>query len=207
LRKYNDWLLLVMYSDKLFKKMKIFFTIFLFMCCWCTAKSQSGIYLTSQDYKSGLLSYAEDCTTGKHIHLRDFLWNSSTIVVTKDNKKYSLKKSSIYGYKDCNNKAYRLYRNIAYYIAEPGSIYIYNIAHRYTEGKKERILISWFFSVSEESPILTLNKSNLEAVYKSNEKFEDLLDQLAKNGDVTAYDERHHMYMVNYLIYKSLHEK
>jgi len=54
---------------------------------------------------------------------------------------------------------------------------------------------------------MALNVPNLEEAYKNNEKFEDLLDQFAKTGDVTAYDQRHRMYRINYLVYKSLNEK
>jgi hypothetical protein len=187
--------------------MKILLAILLTISCLPNAKAQSGVYMSFGDYNHHNLSYTAECTEGKHIYMRDFFRDSPALIVKKDGKKYTLKKNDLYGYRDCDSISYRFYKNKAYRILEPGNLYIYQLETNLTQGKNFHKVLHYFFSVSPESEIMALNVPNLEEAYKNNEKFEDLLDQFAKTGDVTAYDQRHRMYRINYLVYKSLNEK
>ena len=185
-------------------KMKILLTALLVMSLNSYAKSQSGIYMNLTDYRNNKLTYEIGCTSGEKIHIHDFFWNMATIKVVDDGKKYTLKKGELYGFRDCNNDVYRFYNNMEYLIAEAGNIYIYLRKENTAQNKNNKVVNVYYFSGTPDGEILPLTLGNLKKVYKSNDKFTDLLDKFFNAGDVSAYDEVHNTYKVNYVFSKTI---
>ncbi len=168
------------------------------------AKSESGIYMNVADFKNSKLTYDISCTNGDKIHVHDFFWNMSTIRVVDDGKKCTLKKSDLYGYRDCNNDVYRFYNNMEYRIAETGNIYIYVQKESTAQNKNNKVIDVYYFSATPDGDILPLTIRNLKKAYKDNDRFLDMLDKFFGGGDVRAYDDQHKTFKVNYLFSKTL---
>ena len=171
-------------------------------------QNHSGIYMNLSDYKANKLTYEIECSKEKHnrnIHLHDFFGNRPTVTVNHDGKKYTLKKNEIYGFIDCDNEAYRFFKNEVYHIAEAGDIYIYiytqtqNIA----QSKGYKVVNNYYFSNTPSGQILRLTKDNLKNEFRNNDKFIALLDQNFGNDDIYAYDNLHKTFKVNYVYSKS----
>jgi hypothetical protein len=128
----------------------------------------------------------------------------ATITVVNSNKKYTLKKDELYGYKDCNNDVYRFYDNMEYRIAEAGNIYIYVRKENTAENKNNKVVNVYYFSAMADGEILSLTLSNLKKAYKDNESFSDLLDKFFNANDVCEYDEVHNTFKVNYVFSKTI---
>jgi hypothetical protein len=166
--------------------------------------NNSGIYLSLADYQKEKLTYEIDCSKEKHkIKLNEF-FNKPYITVIHDGKKYSHQKNDIYGFKDCNNKIFRFYKNKEYQIEESGNIIIYSLERNETQGKGFKLVKDYYFSTAADNVINTLSVENLKRAFPDNHKFHDLLDENLKDGDASAYDSFHKMYKVNHLYQASL---
>ncbi len=167
------------------------------------AKGKSGIYASAEDYKHNKLTHEADCSKGNEIHLHDFFGTSPKLTIVQDGKKYSYKKHEIYGFTDCDNIVYRLYKNEAYAIAEAGDIYIYTQTENITQAKSFKIVNVYYFSASADGEIMRLTISNLKKTFAGNDKFLELLDVSFATSPLSTYDELHKLYKVNYIFSKA----
>jgi hypothetical protein len=170
-----------------------------------SASGQAGIYQDVSDYRDNKISYEARCRKHRQaVRLHDFFVISPNVTVLSGGKKYRLKKSKLFGYRDCDNVVYRFYNNTAYHIAEAGKICIYIQTRNIPQGKSFKIVNDYYFSSAIDSGILSLSLVNLKAVYHNNEKFLDLLDQFFSCCYLHEYDNIHHTFKVNYVYNKSL---
>jgi len=189
------------------KKLQIILTGLMVLSYGLSAKSESGIYMSTADFKNNKLTFESGCARGKHslsIHLHDFFWNMPYITITEGGKKNVLKKSDVYGFRDCDNEVYRFYKNTEYRIAEAGNIYVYTQERNIAQSKGYKVINDYFFSVSASSEILPLTICNLKNAYSGNDKFLDLLDQYFGGSEVNEYDNRHKTFKINYVFAKSM---
>ncbi len=170
-----------------------------------SAQSTSGIYLNISDYNNQKLTYEIDCSVEKHkIKLNEF-FNKPYITVIHHGEKYTLQKKEIYGFKDCNNRIYRFYKNNEYELAETGKIIIYTTEQNVTKGKGFSIIHVYYFSTSPGGEISPLTVNNLKNAFPKNHRFHDLLDQYFNgNNEISEYDAFHKMYKVNHLLEASI---
>jgi len=176
-------------------KLQIIFTLLLVSSISSYAKGQNGIYLSSADYIHNKLSYEGTTKISTH----NFFWSMPTVTVKSDDKKYRLKKSSIYGYRNSKDEVYRFYNNTEYRIAEAGSIYIYVKERNIAMSKGYKVVNTYYFSTSADGTILPLTIGNLRTVYNSNDKFRNAIDRLCDSEDICAFDSERHTFKINYL--------
>ncbi len=185
----------------------------LLLCCFAiatveiNAKSLSGIYMNTSDYKNNKLAYQSTCNSEKHnhsIYVNNLFWDMPKIIVHNEGKKYYLLKDSIFGYKDCDNNVFRFYKNQEYKIVETSNMYIYTRDVNTTHGKGFKIVTQYYFSKNADSEILPLVLENLKDVYKNNIAFIDLLDMVFTNPTINIYDNTHNTFKINYLYSKTI---
>jgi hypothetical protein len=176
---------------------------FLLLSIPALSKAQSGIYMNMEDYKQKKLTYESDCDKRNKIRLHDLFGSSTMLTIVHEGKKYSYKKSDVYGFKDCDNKVYRLYKNEVYAIAEAGDIYIYTQTENITQTKGFKVVNVYYFSAGADGEVLRLNMNNLKRAFAGNDKFLELLDASFVTSALSAYDELHKMYKVNYIFSKA----
>ena len=184
-------------------KMKIISTVLLIISLSTYAKSQSGIYMSLADFKNNKLTYEDKCSDGRHIYVRDFFWSMPEIKVVHDGKKYTYKKSDLYGYRDCKNEVFRFYNNTEYRIAEAGNIFIYVQEHNIAQSKGFIVVNEYYFSTTADGAIAPLTLANLKTAYNDNAAFLALINQYLNTGDVQEYDKQHNTFKVNYLYSKT----
>lgn len=174
------------------------FSIFYLATLIASAQS-SGVYLSAADFDSGRLAYAIDCSKEKHkIKLNEFL-GKDYITVVHDKQTHNLKKEEIFGYRDCNDKIYRLGIEKHYEVLNPKeTILLYKI--EVLPSKNQKGITSYFFSVSATAEVKELTLTNLKKAFPDNHKFHDALDAEFKSDDELAiYDSFHRVYKVNRL--------
>jgi len=167
----------------------------------------SGIYMNASDYKNNRLAYEKVCTSKKHtgnIRLHDFFGHTPYITVTGNGVKHKLKKSELYGFRNCKSEAYRFYNNAVYHIADAGNIYIYTQTQNIAQSKGFKVVNKYYFSTSQDSRILSLTIKNLKNEYHGSDKFIDLLDQFFTENNINEYDNNHKTFKVNYVFSKSV---
>lgn len=167
-----------------------------------------GIYMSWQNYEEGKLSEALSCSSASDkIRLNDF-FSKNYVTIIHDGKEGRFSKDSIYGYRDCKQHDFRFYyNNKEYQILENKSIVIYgaDVPVTSSSGKSTVLVRSYFFSTALNGDILPLTILNLKKAFPGNVKFHDALDVTFGEGTtISAYDNDHKMYKVNYLI-ESLH--
>jgi len=170
-----------------------------------SAKGQtSGVYLNAGDFESGKLAYSIDCKTEKHkIKLNEFL-GKDYITVVHDKQPYNLKKSEIFGYRDCNDAIYRLTDDKHYEVLNPmEKILLYK--SEVPPSKNQKGTTSYFFSSSATGEIIALTHTNLKNAFPDNHKFHDALDtEFKSDPNLALYDSFHKMYKVNRIYTNSL---
>ncbi len=171
--------------------------------------SNSGIYESPQNYKKGKLSLGFSCdsSAGK-IKLHHFI-SGKYVDVIRNGKKYRLSKDSIFGYRDCKGNNYRFFKNYSheYQIVEEKGLVIYAALlpdPNYT-GKGMKLAPAYFFSKTLTSEVLPLKVSYLKRVFREDTRFCNILDiAINSKEDVSAYDDIHKMFKINYLLTQSI---
>jgi hypothetical protein len=162
----------------------------------------SGVYRSAADYKNGKLSLAVDCKTETHkIKLHSFT-NKDYIDVIHQEKKHTMKKSEIYGLRDCDGKDWRFSGNKEYQILENEPLLIYQRAEMPLDPQKKGAgtIARYFFSLGVDGAVQTLTLQNLKKATANNHAFHDQLDaQFKSDQQLAAYDSFHKQYKVNHL--------
>lgn len=177
------------------------------IAAFMSAKGQtSGIYLSASDFESGKLTYSIYCKTEKHkIKLHEFL-GKDYITVVHEKKTYNLKKKEIFGYKDCDNKIYRMGIDKHYELINPAEkilLYVIEIPG----SKNQSAIINYYFSSSASATIQELTLFNLKRAFPDNHKFHDALDaEFQSDADLALWDNFHKIYKVNRIYSNSLNQ-
>lgn len=164
-------------------------------------KTKSGVYMSFADYTASKLNLEVDYTTEKHkIKVIDFFNKSEINVIHKD-KKYTYKKSEIYGIRDGKGNDYRFYNDLEYLISQTDTIYIYKkeSTEHVNGGKNQHTtqVTKYFFSKTGNSEILALTKENLKKAFPENHKMHDALEMMFNSdSELTEYDNFHKSYKV-----------
>jgi hypothetical protein len=173
-----------------------------------TLSNKSGLYLTASDFSSGKLTYEINCLTEKHnIKTSDFLYQK-TIKVTHRDSTIKLAKSSIWGFRLCDGKEYRIYEGKEYLIMDKGEITVYQITEKSHTSPKSNLAVSktrYFFSEDVNSPLKKLTLKNVETSFTGNKKFHDLIDlQFKSDAELLIYDDYYKMLRLNHIYSESL---
>lgn len=165
-------------------------------------QDSSGVYFTASDFKNRHLVYAINCKTQKHkIKLKSF-FSKPYIVVVHNDSSYTLQKSEVYGYKDCDENVYRFVDQKVYEILNPFEpIVIY----RYFVYMLHNPVNEYFFSNGDTGIVEELTKANLRRAFPDNHKFHELLDLSFKDElSLSSYDKRKKVYKLMAVYAKSM---
>lgn len=167
----------------------------------------SGIYMTAADYASGKLSLEVDCKSEKHkIKTHDFTGKPHIVVIHQGNE-FRYKKSSVYGYRDCDGNVFRFVGNNEYKILESKSLTLYQIdvLKPNPSGKGSVTVKESYFSLKQDSEIKSLTIFNLKNAFPDDHNFHDQLDAAFKyDEDLMEYDSFHKSYKVNHILETTL---
>ncbi len=180
----------------------------LLMICYSVSLAQSdscGIYVKSVDYNKHKLSYAIDCKTGNCPSVAGSLFNSKDVAILVKGKKIKIKKSTLFGFRNCEKKVYRFYKNSEYQILNSQRIWMYDKPQESGTGMSPNIDIFYYFSVTQDSQILPLTFDNLKDAFPNNIKFHDLLDSSFKGeAELSAYDKYLQKYTLVHVFEESM---
>lgn len=191
-------------------KLKIMKTTFLILgCMLCNFNYKlnaqninEGIYLSSNDFISGKISFANNESTKKYkLYINEIFYSSNVKILIGDSI-IKFNKDSIYGYRDKNHTSYRFYNKVAYKIINPKEkILLYSRIMKSTGAKGIMANVtSYFFSESLGSPIYPLTKWNLKVTFSYELLFHELLDIYFHNDkDLIAYDRLNKIYYLNHV--------
>lgn len=162
--------------------------------------TNSGVYLTFNDYLNNKLSYAINCKTETHkIRTSDFL-NESYIIVVHDGQKIKLSKDSIWGFVTCDEPLVRFQNNKQYFLADKGPIWIFYRDENQTQGKTSITVRKYYFSIKGNGMMMPLTNENVKRSFSDNRKVQDMVDAQFATTDIAEYDKTHKMYKINYLM-------
>ncbi len=170
--------------------------------------NKSGLYLTSSDFTSGKLTYVIDCLTKNNkLKTSDFL-NSRTIKITNSDTTIKLSKSAIWGYRICDGKEFRVYRDQDYEIIDKAAIIVYQKKETRRGNPKSNLSYTktiYFFSENPGSQLKALNLANIESAFITNKKFHDLIDLYFKSDEeLLMFDDYYKMLRLNHFYLESL---
>jgi hypothetical protein len=155
-------------------------------------QDSSGVYLTASDFKNRHLVYAINCKTQKHkIKLKSF-FSKPYIVVVHNDSSYTLQKSEVYGYKDCDENVYRFVDQKVYTILNPEDPIV---LYRYFVYIPKDPINDYFFSVGSDGDVIELTKTNLKETFPDNHRFHMLIDETYKDDlDLISYSKKSKAY-------------
>ena len=173
-----------------------------------TARGQSvplgsGLYRSADDLRNHRLALAVDCQTATHkLRFHEFS-GKPYLTVIHGGKTYQVAKDSLFGYRDCDGIDYRFASDHQHYpILNPGEALLLYKVEQPTVGKNPGY-VHLFFSPTADAPIQPLTLLAVKKAFPDNHRFHDLLDSQIRNGDLTAYDQMHHMTKINWLLRQS----
>ncbi len=174
-----------------------------------TLSNKSGLYMMASDFSTYKLTYEKNCLTEKHnIKTSDFLNTKSVKITSSDNSTIKLAKSSIWGFRLCDGKEYRIYQGKEYLILDKGAITVYQFTEKSNSSPKSNQTISktrYFFSEDVDSPLKELTLKNVETSFIDNKKFHDLIDlQFKSDSELLIYDDYYKMLRLNHIFNESL---
>jgi hypothetical protein len=165
-----------------------------------SSESKSGIYLTENDYINHRISYAG----ADKIMLNKFTAGDNVkIIINGESKKIA--KKDIYGFHSSDNNDFRFYKNELYQIVESEKLFVYkNYATTSLQGGKGSIKQEFFYySLKGNEPLIPLTISNLRKSFSNNIKFQELLDTVKSDEELTYYVTYMQQLKVEYLFKKS----
>lgn len=160
-------------------------------------QDSSGVYLTPTDFQNQKLAYAINCEARKpKIKFARFSLRSYIKVIRNDST-YTLSKDKIFGYHDCKGNSFRFIDGKSYTILNPTGyilLYMYGVPNHHEE------IVDYRFSRGADGVVMELSKENLKKAFPENRDFQQKIDQIfGSRLELTAYDEGHRMYVVNWL--------
>ena len=169
--------------------------------------STGGLYLTAQDYENHRLAYEFTGNDARNkLGLRNFFGSSSGYVIA-NGQKHVFDKSRVYGYRDCQNRTYRLYHGEPYLLVDTASFAMY-YRSKTEEANKGKELVKrdqYFFSKDPDGELIPLTVENLKNAFPGNYRFHYSLDAYFKfDKDLTAYDKFEKKYKIKSVYNQSL---
>ncbi|MCK6693322.1 MAG: hypothetical protein L6Q97_14650 [Thermoanaerobaculia bacterium] len=166
------------------------------------SKTQSGLYLTAEDYQNGKLTLPDTPGKSHKIRLKDF-WGSRYLEVEHEGQKYRFHKDSIYAYQDDKGKVFRFFKTYSneYRLLENKGLVIYSMEVTDTRGKGVRRNTLYFFSTTLTASVLPLTMENVKNAFPENHGLHNELDKYFKGDkELAAYDGRHSMFRINHVL-------
>jgi hypothetical protein len=170
--------------------------------------NKSGFYMSGNDFLTGKLAYEINCLKEKHtIKTSDFL-DTKTIKVKQKDSTIKILKSNIWGFRLCEGKEFRIYKDNEYEIIDKGAIIVYQTKETTRTSIKNNQPVSktkYFFSEDVSSSLKELTLKNVETSFASNKKFHDLIDlHFKSDADLLIYDDYYKMLRLNHIYLESL---
>ena len=164
----------------------------------------SGLYLTAADYLNGKLEFRGDCGSKAHKLAVHDVWNKPYVDIKHGSERHRFSKSDLFGFRACDGRDYRFVSNVEYEILEAKELYIYAHDIWVNQGRTNRTVREYYFSVGVSGQIQQLTLQNLKQAFPENHRFHDWLDAtFGTSQDLAAYDEFHKMFKVNRLLIAS----
>jgi hypothetical protein len=162
-------------------------------------KGNEGIYLSTNDFTNGKISYSHNITDGKYKFCLHDISFKSHIKIIAGNKIIRVNKDSVYGYRDKENTCYRFYNKGTFKILNPSEkIILYSNTSLVGSPRNIHRLTNYFFSADAASPIYQLTKWNLKMALDKDVYYHELLDVYFQDDDeLTAYDSFNKIYLLN----------
>ena len=163
----------------------------------------SGLYRSAADFRGHRLTLGVDCKTETHkLRMNEFM-GRPYVTVLHGGKPYQVAKDSLFGFRDCEGQNCRFatdYHHLP--IRNPDEeLLLYRVTQLAVGKNPGREDV--YFSASAAAPIQGLTLLNVKRAFPDNHRFHDLLDAQIGNGDLTAYDQMHHMTKINWLLRQS----
>jgi len=169
--------------------------------------STSGLYLTVQNFENHHLAYEFAGSNAKNkLVLRNFFGSSSGYVVA-NGEKHFFNKNQVYGYRDCQNRTYRLFNGEPYLLVDTAcfSLYYRSKTEEVSKGKELVKKDEYFFSKEANGDVMPLTLDNLKNAFPGNYRFHYSLDAYFKfDTDLTAYDKFEKKYKIKSIYNQSL---
>jgi len=165
----------------------------------------SGVYMNVVDFHRDRLSYGCDCRTSKHSIKTGSVFNNKFLSVTIGSQRFKVPRDSIYGYRTCDRKTYRIFEDKDYRVVSTVKIYLYYSEAEFNAGLSASIEDRFFFSVTAISEIHPLTKAHLKTAYHDYPKFLELMDKEFQNDtELHKFDKVLKKYRLVSLFEKSL---
>jgi hypothetical protein len=160
------------------------------------AQDLNGIYLSASDYRNYKLS-PSIAHVKIHAH---HLFHPNRIRVDVNHQTYFYLKDSVFGYR-IHMQDFRFFKGEEYEVLETGTIIIYRRYQPAYSPKGYKMESAYFFSESPESALLPLSVINIKRVFPEHFRLHHYLDITFYNKTISTYDDIHHMFCINYLLY------
>lgn len=174
--------------------------LILFICLLSSSvhaqSNTRGLFLTAYDFQKKNITHASKHT---RIKLHEFFNKEIIEVKTKDST-YTYFKKDIFGYKDADGTAYRIFNGTIYTIVNPNEpILIYKISDG-PPAKGQTQTYSYYFSKEASSTIFPLAMNNVLNVFNDNKEFQKILEiHFGASNNLLEYDPLYKMYKINRL--------
>jgi len=182
---------------------KVLFSIAAISLCGMSLRAQNantntGIYLTEQDYRSNKLTYV----LGDHdkLRLNEFL-GGKNINLVYQGKAITLPKNQVFGYR-LNNQDFRFYQNEAYSILDTAGFVLYSREKLSPSVKGSKQEEAYFYSVNTAQPVIALTVQNLWNSFPGQTDFRySIQSNFSNDADLAAYDGLSKQYKIKYLFF------
>ncbi len=163
-------------------------------------KTNYGIYASADDFEHNKLSNGFNETNHNNRLVLYNTFGSSKIQIINNGEKKSFLKKDIYGYRD-NGIDYRVFNGEDFLIVDTADFFIYNQIRQVRQMKwQQQKQTFYFFSVTANSNIEQLTRTNIENAFQYNEQFDHFLATTFKtNDELMTYDKRLKKYRLKYL--------
>lgn len=167
------------------------------------AHSQSGVYLSLEDFEQNKLTYATNAERDiNKIRFNEFI-EKPYIIVKHNGKKIHVFKDEVYAYKN-KNTVVRTWNFIPYYFLEKGPVWIYYKNVYVSRPKGMQRIRQYFYSATGDGEILPLTVHNLKRSFPHNDLFHAFLDaQFRSDAELSCYDNFANKFKVNNLLEKT----
>jgi len=141
----------------------------------CAQKNNEGLYLTAQDFENGKISYQSQPQKKYKLRIHENNSNKPIQIHTGDSV-YVFCKDSVFGYRDNNQQAYRIFKGLIYKIEFNASNFILYRREGLGGFKGTQLIVHYFFSVGASNNLFRLSKNNLKVAHNNQSEFADRID-------------------------------
>lgn len=168
---------------------------------------QSGVFVTSADFASGLLTDAMECTSDSRPVDRAAFSETAVVSMPADGSR-QFAKATIFGFRACDGTDVRFVNGESYHVVRAPPLYLYEHEYRASRGKGgSQSLTHYLFSTTAGDSVRPLTLDALKRAYPENHLFHDQLDlAFRSNEELMRYDDYHHEYRVARLLRQSLRQ-